>query len=621
MEATARPSHAASPEPTEAQAQAIAAPAGPALVLAGPGAGKTLTLTHRAARLAHRVDRGQTVLCITFTNRAARELVTRLGALETEQVVAGTFHAIAHRLVRPYAELVGRTGGFSIYDGRASRKLVDEALDGEWHGLEPAAAAAAISLAKARLETPDLVASRDAGLAAVWSRYERVLRASDALDFDDLIARAVALLELPEVGARIAGRFGAVLVDEYQDTNPAQYRLVELLAAPHRSVTVICDDDQAIYGFRSADVRNVARFERDFPEARLFALGLNHRSTIPIVSAAARLIAHNRARRPKSLAATRDGPAVRTEAPVNEHAEAHVAASWCRRLLDRGTPASEIAILYRTRNQARLLEEALVPKRVPHHVLGGLGFFERAEVRDALAHLALVVNPNDRVALARALVAHPGIGPVAVARIAGYASDSAVDLLAACRSAAAIAGLRRGQAETIARVGRALSDCASGLARVGLADSVIAVVMASGIPGRLRGERERLEHLRQLIRSARSYERSAEDPTLTEFIGHATLAASEGEGPDERVTLATIHAAKGLEWGHVRVVSVEEGLMPHRRAVTGAEIEEERRLAYVAMTRAKTELVLSRARSRRDAPVAASRFIAEGLGEDAGGGG
>ena len=614
MEATERPSPDPRRVPTAAQAAAIAAPPGAVLVLAGPGAGKTLTLTRRAARLARLVDRARSVLCITFTNRAARELVSRLGAIAAERVIAGTFHAIAHRLIRPYAEFVDRSHDFSIYDGRASRKLVEGTLAPERHGLDAATACEAISLAKARLETPARMAERDRPLAAIWSEYERLLRESDALDFDDLIGRAVALLELPSVGERIAARFGAVLVDEYQDTNPAQYRLVELLAAAHRNITVIADDDQAIYGFRSADVRNLAHLEQGFPELERFVLGENHRSARPIVDAAASLIAHNRDRRSKELSAARTGPPVQVVALENEHAEAHVAASWCARLVEVGTPPSEIAVLYRTRDQARLLEEAFLSKRVPHHVLGSLGFFERAEVRDALAHLALVVNPNDRVALSRSAAAQPGIGPVAVARVGGYATDAQIDLIEACRQAAEVAGLKRKQAETLTRFGYALGECAAGADRVGVADTVIAVVMASGIPGRLRGERERLERLRQLIRSARSYEATADSPTLVEFIGHATLTANEGEGPDGRVTLSTIHAAKGLEWEHVRVVGMEEGLMPHRRAVTSAEIEEERRLAYVAMTRAKDELVLSRTRSRRGGPVVPSRFIAEALG-------
>ena len=615
MEATARPSPDPRPVPTEAQAAAIAAPPGAVLVLAGPGAGKTFTLTQRAARLAQLVDQARSVLCITFTNRAARELVSRLGTIAADRVIAGTFHAVAHRLVRPYAELVDRSRDFSIYDGRASRKLVEGAMAPERHGLDATTVCEAISLAKARLETPAEMAGRDQGLAAVWSEYERLLRESDALDFDDLITRAVALLELPSVGERIATRYGAVLVDEYQDTNPAQYRMVELLAGRHRSVTVIADDDQAIYGFRSADARNLAHFEQGFAGLDRFVLGENHRSTQPIVAAAASLIAHNRDRRPKDLSAKRFGRPVNVEALENEHAEAHVAASWCRRLTDSGATPGEIAVLYRTRDQARLLEEALLSKRVPHHVLGSLGFFERAEVRDALAHLALVVNPNDRVALSRSASAQLGIGPVAVARLAGYATDAQVDLLVACRHAGEIAGLNRKQVETLTRFGQALGECAGAADRVGVADTVTAVVMASGIPGRLRAERDRLERLRQLIRSARSYERTADDPTLVEFIGHATLTASEGEGPDERSTLSTIHAAKGLEWKHVRLVGVEEGLMPHRRAVTAGEVEEERRLAYVAMTRAKDELVLSYPRSRRGGPVSPSRFIAEALGE------
>jgi DNA helicase II / ATP-dependent DNA helicase PcrA len=611
------------------QRAAVEAPPGPLLILAGPGSGKTLTLTHRAAHLiATGLVCPEHLLAITFTNRAAEELAVRLrglvGLVAAGLLTVGTFHAVCHRMLRPYAERVGRSGRFSIYDAADSRQLCQEALREE--GIDdrrPEELARAIALAKARLETPERLeagADREAvETARGWRRYERLLAESDALDFEDLIAGGVWLLGEPELCERFRARHRAILVDEFQDTNPAQQRWLWLLAGERPNLSVVADDDQAIYGWRAAELAGVLSFESDFPGARSLTLAANHRSGEPIVACARRLIEHNTERRAKPLfSAVGPGPAVRVEAHTDERAEALAALRWCRAHMRAGMPAGELALLYRARALCRPLEQVLSAAVVPYRVLGGQGVFERAEVRDALAHLALVVNPRDRAAFARAMCTRRGIGPVAVARLAAFATDAGIDLLAAARRAGDVAGLEAEQVSSCERFGGALCLVAEQAGAVGVAGTVSAAVFASGLPGRYRRRAdseaaERLEGLRQLVRAARAYEREAQSPSLAEFLGQlALLSDGDHDGAErERVALGTVHAAKGIEWRRVRVVGLEEGVFPSRHALAEGRLEEERRLAYVAMTRARSELVLSWARVRRGVEQVRSRFVAE----------
>jgi DNA helicase II / ATP-dependent DNA helicase PcrA len=611
------------------QRAALEAPPGPLLIVAGPGSGKTLTLTHRAAHLiATGQVRPEHLLAITFTNRAAEELAVRLRALvgldAAELLTVGTFHAVCHRMLRPYADRVGRSQRFSIYDAADSRRACVEALREE--GLEGQRAedlARAIGLAKARLETPERLeagADREAReTAQAWRRYERLLAESDALDFEDLIAGAVQLLGDEELRERFQARHHAILVDEFQDTNPAQQRWVGLLAGERPNLSVVADDDQAIYGWRAAELGGMLGFEADFPGARTVTLAENHRSSEPIVAGARRLIEHNTERWAKPLvSAVGPGPAVRLEAHRDEREEARAALAWCRAHIRAGVPAGELTLLYRARALAHPLEQLLASAAVPYRVLGGQGVFERAEVRDALAHLTLVVNPRDRAAFARAICTRRGIGPVAVARLAAFATDHGVDLLAAATRAGEVAGLKAEQVRECERFGGALTLVAEQSSAVGVADTVSAAVFASGLPGkyRRRADREaaeRLERLRQLVRAAKAYERDAGSPSLPEFLGQLALLSDGGQdgAERERVALGTVHAAKGLEWRCVRIVGLEEGVFPSRHALAEGRLEEERRLAYVALTRARTELVLSWARQCRGAEQTRSRFVAE----------
>jgi len=621
------------------QRAAVTAPVGPLLIVAGAGSGKTLVLTRRIAQLvASGQVRPAEVLAIAFTNKTARELGERVAALVGEaparRMTVGTFHAVSHRhVVRPNAARLGRSGAFSIYDAHDARRLIAGVIcELGLADMTAREAQAAISLQKARLVLPKDASARGsaAPLAAVWALYERALERSDALDFDDLIGAAVRLLSgHPELLATLRGRFRHVLVDEFQDVNAAQHRWLGLVAGPEASLTAVADDDQLVYSFRAADVRHTLGFERDFPGARVVALERNYRSSGRVVHAAGRLIAHNRERRSKRIVAVApQGAPVRVLSFADEGEEARAAIRWCAERIARSVAPEELALLYRTRGQARPLEQALLPARLAYRVLGGLGFFEHAEVRDALAYLALVSNPRDRLAFERALqIPRRGLGPAAIARLLGLAERERLDLLSALVRAGDAPGLRPNQVEAASTLGLTLAKIALDARRRGVAATVSETVLASGLPRALRSEsggraEPKLERLRELVRAARAFNRAGEGGLAGFLAQAALLAAHADDDASGRVTLATVHAAKGLEWRCVRVVGFQEELFPHARSEGEAGIEEERRLAYVAMTRAREELVLTWARARHGRPGRRlSRFATEAaVTSDHGGG-
>ncbi len=619
---------ARAPALDERQRAVVSAPPGPLLVLAGAGAGKTRVLTERAAALARRQG-AEAVLAITFTNRAAEELRTRLSGLigqgAGERMTVGTFHAVCHRMLRRHARRAGRTPAFSVYDAQASRRLLAHALDEEGAGAELPVALCQHQLgqARARLLTPDAYRRLGRGervrlIALAWERYVRALDQSDALDFDELLVRAVGLLSEPDLLAHYRAAFGAVLVDEYQDTNHAQHEWLRRLCGGHRNLTAVADDDQSIYGWRGAEVENVLGFERDYPGARVIALERNYRSSGAIVRAGARLAARNERRSEKTMwTQAPEGVAVALVACADEADEARQAAVWCRALVERGVAAGEIAVLFRTRAQARQLEDALLFAGVPCRVVGGQGLWESAAVRDLTAHLTLLVNRRDRVALARALGAQPGVGAVTVARVIAGSECHRGDLLAACQKAAQLPGLRGRAALATEAFGGALAQLARTLERDGVGATCTDTVVRCGLAERLRhagSERaeDQLERLRRFCRAARHYEQHAEQPALADFLAQAALSSREGDEPARAlVTLSTLHGAKGAEWDHVRIAGMCEGLLPHRRAIERGELEEERRLAYVGITRARAELTLSWPARREGRFTGASRFLAE----------
>jgi DNA helicase-2/ATP-dependent DNA helicase PcrA len=611
------------------QAEAVAAPPGPLLVLAGAGSGKTRVLTERAAAMVARHGQAaETLLVITFTNRAADELRSRLHGLVGEaagRMTIGTFHAVCHRMLRAHAHRAGRSPRFSVYDAQQSRRLIAQALKQLGIGEELPARLVALQIgqAKARLLGPgEYRALRDSEptrlVAAAYERYERSLERSEALDFDDLLVRAVALLREPDLAARYRRRWGGLLVDEYQDTNPAQYEWIRRLSERHRNITVVGDDDQAIYHWRGADVSNLVGFERDFPEARVVRLERNYRSSGAIVSAAARLVTHNHGRQAKAMwTHAPDGPAVGAVACADEREEARGAAAWCHARIERGVAADRIALLVRTRAQLRPLEDALLMAGVASRVVGSQGLGETLAVRDLVAHLTLIVNPRDELALARALRCRPDVGEVAVARVLGAGRQHGGDLVATCVAAKGIRGLRGRQQLSVEAFGRTLERLWRDHEPDGVAATCTDTVLACGLGERLGRERseraeEQLKRLRRFCRAARGYEATSETPNLADFLAQAALASDDGEASAaDRVTLSTIHAAKGCEWNHVRIAGLCEGLLPHHHALERGEVDEERRLAYVSFTRARRELALSWPRVLRGRPARASRFLAE----------
>jgi DNA helicase-2/ATP-dependent DNA helicase PcrA len=609
------------------QRRVVLAPPGPLLVLAGAGSGKTLTL---AARIAYAIATGRVapehVLAITFTTRAARELRERIARLAGAQLAArmecGTHHAVCSRLLRRHAALIGRTPRFSIYEPADVAQVLRRVLKRlDERGLAVDAVMRAITEAKSEL--CDASAVRASGpdgarIARAWDALEVELARSDALDFDDLLVRSVALLrDRPEIRAEATKRWRFVLVDEFQDTNRPQWAWLELVCG-HGNLTVLGDDDQAVYRFRGAAVENILRLPQRLPGCRVRRLERNYRSTPAIVAAANRLIAHNPERHPKRMWATGDvGRPVSVRSFLDADREAEAVAAWCAARLRAGTTPDQVGVLFRMRRLADPLSATLTAAGLAHRVLGDRALLERAEIRDALAHLQLLANPRDRQALVRAAATLPGVGPRAVERVLNHADrGTGGDLLRAARQADAIDGLTTAARATLpawATAMRSVGDDPD----VPLPQVVGRGLVASGLPARLARSLDptasaRLERLRSLVAMARTHAARDPDATLVDFLGGLALAAEPEQDAAERITLATIHAAKGLEWDAVWVCGWEEDTLPAALALADGEVAEERRLAYVAITRAGREFAASRVwrrGERRGLPP--SRFLAE----------
>jgi DNA helicase II / ATP-dependent DNA helicase PcrA len=601
------------------QLDAVRRTEGPLLILAGAGSGKTRVLTHRVAYL---IDQGlaapEEVLAITFTNKAAREMKDRVALLvgpDSRRMWVSTFHAFCARILRVHAEKLGYKREFTIYDGADQVRLVKRCiveLGKDPKRFNPRSFQAQISAAKNVLMAPDDFLRNTEGyiaenVAEVYDLYQRRLYENNAMDFDDLIMQTVALLELfPEVRERYQTRFKYIHVDEYQDTNHAQYRLVNILAAAHRNLCVVGDDDQSVYSWRGADIRNILDFERDYPEAKVVKLEQNYRSTQTILDAANAVVANNASRKAKELwTAGDEGDRIRVFAASDEYAEARFVVSEIERLMDGGTSARDISVFYRTNAQSRALEDVLVREGIPYQVVGGVRFYERAEIKDAMAYLSVISNPDDSGSLERIInVPKRGLGNTSVAKLQDYARRNGISLYDAL-SEADDAGLT-GAAK---KACRAVRDLFEGLrvaaVEVAPTELIGAVLDESGYRKELEAEdtveaESRLENLDELINAAREYERVEPEPTLAGFLQEQALY-SEGDSISSEggsVTLMTLHNAKGLEFSHVFVVGMEEGTFPHARSLDEHNLEEERRLAYVGITRARETLTLTHARLR-----------------------
>jgi DNA helicase II / ATP-dependent DNA helicase PcrA len=602
-----------------AQREAVLATEGPVLVVAGAGSGKTRVLTHRIVHLIRAAGaKPNEILAITFTNKAAGEMKRRVEELVGEvarTMWVMTFHAACGRILRREAPRLGYRSNFTIYDQADQVRLVKnslEELERDPKRFAPRGIHAQISMAKNQLVGPDEYRRRvasfyDQTVADVYDLYQRRLHASNALDFDDLLMLTVAVLErFPEAAARWQKAFRYLLVDEYQDTNHAQYRLLQLLAARHRNVFAVGDPDQSIYAFRGADIRNILEFERDFPGTKVIPLEQNYRSTNRVLRGANAVIAHNRERKPKNLwSDLGEGEPVRVIEVEDEHAEARLVAAEVAQLLEEGHAGAEIAVFYRTNAQSRVLEDVLVRQEIPYQVIGGPRFYERAEVKDAVAYLQVLDNPADAVSLAR-IANRPrrGIGDASLARLAAFADAQGITMRDALARAEE-AGCGAAPLKAIQRFRALLESLAAEAEELSVPDLVERVLERTGYLEALEAERTveaqgRIENLGELVNVAREYQETAEQPTLSEFLQQISLFSDQDELTEEggRITLMTLHNAKGLEFRAVFLVGMEEGVFPHARSLEEQGLEEERRLCYVGLTRAQERLVLTHASGR-----------------------
>jgi DNA helicase-2/ATP-dependent DNA helicase PcrA len=628
------------------QREAVTTTEGPLLVLAGAGTGKTRVITTRIAYLLSRGVDPASILAVTFTNKAAGEMrdrVARLAGERAREITVGTFHAFCARILREHGQALGLVRKFTICDASDQLSAVKSAmreLRVYETAMHPSAVLARLSLGKNRMETPESFlaggnGSRHQLVASVWQRYQEFLARTRTLDFDDLLLQAVRLLrEHGTVLEHYRKRYRHILVDEYQDTNQPQYEIVRQIGGEHRNVCVVGDDDQSIYGWRGADVRKILGFHWDFPGARIVRLQTNYRSTRPILAAANAVIRNNASRHEKALESARGaGEPVRFLRLKDEMAEAQVVVGEMRKLLrlDEGRPA-DFAILCRTQVQFRPFEAELRQNGLPYVVAGGLSFFDRKEVRDVVAFLKLAVNPRDETSLLRIINTPPrGVGKASLDRVLAFATDNGISAGEAFERAGEIEGL---SPQSVAGY-RALRDAldSSDLAGAGphlvprLQRFLEAIAYRDEVtrlyPDPMARE-ARWAGVLEVLDFAENHVRRSAEPSLHGFLEELALSSEDGPGEkaEERkdaVSLMTLHAAKGLEFPHVFLVGMEEGLLPHARAVAEGGVEEERRLAYVGITRARTTLTLSwafeRAKYGRRAASVPSRFLFEARGE------
>src|SRR5437867_1200455 len=602
-----------------AQREAVLATEGPLLVIAGAGSGKTRVLTYRVAHLINAVGaKPNEILAITFTNKAAGEMKERLQRLlgRTGQGLwILTFHAACGRILRREAQRLGYRSNFTIYDQADQIRLVKqclEELERDPKRFTPRGIHNQISHAKNRLISPDEYANQvqsfyDQTVADVYQLYQRRLFASNAVDFDDLLMLTVDVLErFPDVREKWQQTFRYILVDEYQDTNHAQYRLLQLLAEKHQNLMAVGDPDQSIYSFRSADINNILHFERDFLGTRTVALEQNYRSTNLILEAANAVITNNRERKPKELwSELGDGEPVRVIEVEDEHAEARFVAAGIAGLVEEGFSGDEVAIFYRTNAQSRVLEDVLVRQGVGYQVIGGPRFYERAEIKDAIAYLQAIDNPYDAVSLTR-IANRPrrGIGDSSLVRLQTWADAQGRSLWEATEFAED-AGVGAAPLRAVQQFRTLMQSLQSGALELPVSELLERTLERSGYLEALEAERTieaqgRHENLQELVGVAREYQERAEEPSLSHFLQEISLYSDQDaiRGEESLVTLMTLHNAKGLEFRAVYLIGVEEGIFPHSRSIEEQGVEEDRRLAYVGMTRAREQLTLTHAASR-----------------------
>ncbi|MEA2552318.1 MAG: ATP-dependent helicase UvrD/PcrA [Fimbriimonadaceae bacterium] len=591
------------------------------LIFAGAGSGKTRVITHRIARIIAQGVPPARVFAVTFTNKAAREMKERVVNLVGERAKdmwIGTFHSLSAKMLRIDGKAIGLDPRFVIYDDSDQLSLIREifkAKNIDDKSIRPQAVLHEISSAKEKLQTPEQYGEHATGFmeriaADVYKSYNTLLRKANALDFDDILYYAVRLLEQrSDIREKYQERFLHVLVDEYQDVNYAQYKIVQLLAEKHKNVVVVGDDDQSIYAWRGADVSLILRFGSDYPDAKIIKLERNYRSTQNILRAANEVIKRNRSRASKQLwTENAQGASITLTQAGTEQDEAMMAAeSIMKDVQLRRRKWSDVAVLYRTNAQSRVVEEAFLTSRIPHILVGGQRFYERKEIKDMLAYLRLTSNPLDNVSVRRVInVPTRGIGGGGLEKVEAVAAERGTPLMEALKDQELQSNLPKKAATGVRAFLGALQEAAE-LSEQGFVTPVLRSLMkTSGYLDALRQENSqdaisRLENLQELLNVTAEYDATSDEPSLAGFLESVSLVAdvdSLTEG-GEAVTLMTLHSAKGLEFPVVYMLGLEEGVFPHSRSMASdSEIEEERRLCYVGMTRAMEELHLMHAHRR-----------------------
>lgn len=617
------------------QMEAVTYTDGPLLILAGAGSGKTTVLTRRVAYLITKGTPPGSILAITFTNKAANELKSRIESLLGERgkgVWAMTFHSACVKILRAELPGLGRSGRFTIVDSDDQSKIMRRVLrelDLNEKQYTPSGLLHAISAAKDNLRGPSEYAKTaltfyETKVAQAYALYQKKLREQDGMDFDDLIMETVVMFQdYPEILAKYQWRFAHILVDEYQDTNRAQYVLTRLLASAHRNIAVVGDDDQSIYTFRGADIRNILEFEKDYPECRVVKLEQNYRSTQVILDGAFHVVRNNLERKDKRLwTAKQGGLPITLYAAQSGEDEARFVASEIERLANQGVPLRSCAILYRTNAQSRLFEEAFVERGIPYAVLSGRRFYERKHIKDVLGYLRLLLNPRDITSFERIVNEPPrGLGPVALRKIMEHGAQAGLDLVQALAAARDVKGLNAAQKKAASELGTVLSETSLKAREQPIHHTLKYVMEKTGYLAYLEGQgtpesRERLDDLEELMASVRIFSEAGGD--LESYMEQCALISDQDtyDEAKDACVMGTLHSAKGLEFEAVFLVGMEEGILPHARS-TGDErqIEEERRLLYVGMTRAREILYMtfswSREMSMGLGRSRVSRFISE----------
>lgn len=619
---------------TESQKEAITHIDGPLLVIAGAGSGKTRVITRRVGYLVEQGIAPSNILSITFTNKAANEMKERLGEfLDLRGMWVSTFHAMCSRILRNEIEHLDFTRNFSIYDSADQMKCIKVMMSelkldtAHW---KPGSVAASISNAKNELLTVEDFSQYKSGyyndvVSKVYTKYQKYLETNNALDFDDLLFKIVHLFKnFPEVLEKYQDKFRYILIDEYQDTNHAQYTITQLLAQRYENICATGDPDQSIYGWRGANIRNILNFEKDYPETKTVRLEQNYRSTKNILHVASEVIKNNRSRKPKSLWTENDeGSKVRVILCEDENIESREIAANISEFIKNGNTYSDMAIFYRTNAQSRVLETCLLREGIPYLIVGSVEFFKRKEIKDILSYLKLCSNPDDDLSFERIVnVPARGIGPTTIRRLGEWAVLHNANLLVATSRVQEIPEIKAKSARAVKDFWNIVSELHK-LQTYPVMEFVKQVIGKIGYLDYLEhsyegDSEERLENIDELVNAASEYDASNPDGSLQGFLEEVALIADIDKWDDktDTVTLMTLHAAKGLEFPVVFIAGLEEGLLPHAQSKdSDDEIEEERRLCYVGITRAQRELFLVHTRYRtkygQRTPCIPSRFLSE----------